>query len=86
MGFGIQQNVRNSSDSSALTLSVTGDSVTSLLFGAQVALTTTATDYDWFYIGSLTDDPAVVPEPETLLLESGLVGVAAFRQRLRRRG
>jgi len=86
--------VSNTSGSSALTLSLTGDSVISLLFGTQAALTTCSTgssnDCDRFYVKSLIDDgpPSVAtPEPGTLfLLGSGLVGVAAFGRRLRKRG
>jgi len=92
LGFGDQQNVSNNTASSALTLSLTGNSVTSLLFGAQAALTTCTTgstnNCDRFYIRSLTDDaPVATPEPGTLfLLGSGLVGAAAFGRRLRKRG
>ena len=93
LGFGSLQSRPNSASSSPLTLSLTGNSVTSLLFGAQAALTTCSTSTtdpgcDRFYIKSLTDDPVVAtPEPGTLLLlGSGLVGVAAFGRRLRKRG
>ena len=93
LGFGTQQNVPwlNSPTSSPLTLSLTGDSVTSLLFGTRAALTTCSTgsssNCDRFYIKSLIDDATQVPEPGTLLLlGSGLVGVAAFGRRLRKRG
>ena len=92
LGFGSLQSVPNSASSSPLTLSLTGNSVTSLLFGAQAALTTCSTSTtdpgcDRFYIKSLTDDPVPTPEPGTLLLlGSGLVGVTAFGRRLRKRG
>jgi hypothetical protein len=91
LGFGNQQNVSNSAGSSALTLFLAGDSVTSLLFGTQAALTTCSTgssnNCDRFYIKSLIDDAVQTPEPGTLfLLGSGLVGVAAFGRRLRKRG
>ena len=93
LGFSSPQNVGNTAGSSAVTFSLTGASVTSLLFGTQAALTTCSTSTtnpgcDRFYIKSLTDDPpAATPEPGTLLLlGSGLVGVAAFGRRLRKRG
>jgi len=92
LGFGSVINVPNSTGSSALAPSLTGNSVTSLLIGTYAGATTgsfTAGD-DRFYIKSLTDDalaPVATPEPGTLLLlGSGLVGVAAFGRRLRKRG
>jgi len=79
LGFGSRQDVLNSAGSSALTLSLTGSDVTSLLFGARAALSPSTAEDDRFYIRSLTDDsPVAAPEAGTLLLVgSGLVGLAA---------
>ena len=79
LGFGSRQDVLNSAGSSALTLSLTGSDVTSLLFGARTALSPSTAEDDRFYIRSLTDDlPVAVPEAGTLLLlGSGLLGLAS---------
>ena len=90
LGFGSRQDVPSAGPpaNSPLTLSLTSGDVTSVLFGAQAPSLTTGTELDRFFVKSLTMDPPVAtPEPGTLLLlGSGLVGVAAFGRRLRKRG
>ena len=69
LGFGSRQDVLNSAGSAALTLSLTGSDVTSLLFGARAALSPSTAEDDRFYIRSLTDDlPTPVAEPGTLIV------------------
>ena len=87
LGFGSQLTVSNSAASSTLTLSLTGNSVTSLLFGARAALSPSTAEDDRFFIRSLTDDVASVPEPGTLLLLGvGLLAIGlGSRRRLSRR-
>ena len=88
LGLGTRLDLPNTSGSSTITLSLTGNNVTSLLFGTQAALTTTTAENDRFYVRSLIDDvPAAVPEPGTLvLLAAGLLAMGLRgRQRLIRR-
>jgi hypothetical protein len=95
VGFGSVTNVSNSACAAnsatgcPQTLPLTITSVTDLLFGTYAGTSTgnfTAAD-DRFYVKSLTDNYAEVPEPGTLfVLGSALVGVAAVRRHRQKRG